>query len=172
MHNKVVHILARSFEQLGLCTVRFNFRGVGNSSGRYDQGKGETEDLLAVIDWVQGRLAGAALWLAGFSFGSYVALRAASLREASQLVLVAPPVNLYDFAGPIAKDSSCLVIQGEEDEVVPPRAVQDWVGRLVTPPQLVTVPGATHFFHKRLNDLRAIVVDSLAPRLPELRSRG
>lgn len=166
MHNKVVHMLARSLEQLGLRTVRFNFRGVGGSGGRYDGGYGETEDLLAVLDWVRDCCPDSAVWLAGFSFGSYVALRAASLRTASQVVLVAPPVNHYDFAGMSMPNCHCLVIQGEEDEVVPAGAVRDWAAQLGSAPQLVMVPGATHFFHGRLNDLRTIVVELLAPRLP------
>jgi len=165
MQNKVVHTLARGFEQLGLRTVRFNFRGVGRSDGRYDAGIGETDDLLTVADWVLDRCPDAAMWFAGFSFGAYVAVRAVARRPVSQMVLVAPPVNLYDFTTLASPGGACLVLQGDQDEVVPALDVQDWVTRLDPPPQLTMVPGAGHFFHRRLNDLRTILVETLAPRL-------
>ena len=89
LQNKVVHTLARGFGELGARSVRFNFRGVGRSSGVYDNGMGETEDLLAVIAWVRARRPRDRLWLAGFSFGAYVALRASVRFDPAQLVLVA-----------------------------------------------------------------------------------
>ena len=95
MNNKVVHTVARAVNLTGRPALRFNFRGVGKSAGRYDNGDGETEDLLAVVDWGKQRWPGARLWLAGFSFGSHVALRATQIVEPDRLILVAPPVTRF-----------------------------------------------------------------------------
>ena len=165
LHNKVVHTLARAFGALGARTLRFNFRGVGKSEGAYDRGVGETEDLLAVLEWVCARRPQDALWLAGFSFGAYVALRAAARFPVARLVLVAPPVPLYDFAA-LAPRAPALIIQGEADEVVPAPAVREWAQGLQPAPQLVSLPGAGHFFHRRLNELYDIVLAHLAPHRP------
>src|SRR5579862_4201640 len=95
LHNKVIYILARSFHALGLSSVRFNFRGVGKSQGHYDHGIGETDDLLAVLQWLKNTCANPTIWLAGFSFGAYVAARAVKQaqtgpRPIEQLICVAP----------------------------------------------------------------------------------
>lgn len=167
MQNKVVHTLARTFAELGLRTVRFNFRGVGASDGEYARGVGETEDALAVLSWVRAHRPHDQLWLAGFSFGGYVALRAASQATVSQLLLVAPPVHLYTELGPppIPKVST-LVVQGEDDEVVSPAAVKDWIDTLQPRPALRMFPGVGHFFHGRLNDLRVAIQDALRSKVP------
>lgn len=166
LHNKVVHYLARTFNEPGLGTVRFNFRGVGKSDGTYAQGEGETADLLAVLDWVEKQRPGLPLWLAGFSFGAYVALRAAPQRPVKQLVTVAPPVNFFDFRKLPAPRCPWLLIQGREDEVVPCDDVLTWATGLESPPQIVCLEGVGHFFHGRLNDLRAALKRSLAPPQP------
>src|SRR5213078_1244039 len=128
MDNKVVHTLARSFVELGLRTVRFNFRGVGASTGTFSQGDGETEDVLAVANWVRERLPAEILWFAGFSFGAYMALRAAERFPVAQLVLVAPPVQLYPNLGSTPRPRApSLVLQGEDDDVVPLDSVRSWV---------------------------------------------
>ena len=98
MHNKVVTIIERALLELGLATVRFNFRGVGKSEGMHDNGAGETDDVVAIAHWLRRVRPGDALWLGGFSFGSYVALRAAPRVEPAQMILVAPPVGRWDFA--------------------------------------------------------------------------
>jgi alpha/beta superfamily hydrolase len=164
MQNKVVHTLARGFGELGLRSVRFNFRGVGRSGGEYDHGVGEVEDLLAVLAWVRARRPQDRIWLAGFSFGSYVALQASVRVDADQLVLVAPPVNLYDFTALAIPSYPLLVIQGGADEVVPAAQVRDWVGLLAPPPRLIYLEGVSHFFHARLNDLRTQLTAALAGR--------
>ncbi len=164
MQNKVVHTLARGFDELGLYTVRFNFRGVGQSHGHYDGGSGETGDLLAVADWTLSHCPDAELWLAGFSFGAYVVVRAAALRTVPRVILVAPPVNLYDFTALPSPGRNCLVLQGDQDEVVPAHGVQDWATGLEPPPHLALIRGAGHFFHRQLNDLRAALVDVLGPQ--------
>ena len=166
MQNKVVHTLARAFGDLGMATLRFNFRGVGRSSGVFDHANGETDDLLAAIQWVRARRPQDQIWLAGFSFGSYVALRASVRTEVRQLVLVAPPVNLYDFDALSLPKCPLLVIQGSADEVVPAEQVQRWVNGLGAAAQFIYMDGVSHFFHQRLNDLRSALTQSLTSQLP------
>ncbi len=157
MTNKVVHMLARSCHELGMPTLRFNFRGVGASAGQYDDGRGETEDALAVIEQGRALWPGAALWLAGFSFGAWVALRAAPRAAAARLVTVAPPVGRWDFAGLGTPGCPWLIVQGDQDELVDAAAVQQWAALQQPAPQLALLAGAEHFFHGRLNELRDVV---------------
>ncbi|MBS0558014.1 MAG: alpha/beta fold hydrolase [Proteobacteria bacterium] len=169
MHNKVVTMLERSLRESGLATVVFNFRGVGASAGTYDDGRGETDDLLAVAAWVQSTRPDDALWLAGFSFGSYVAARAAAQLPVRQMISVAPPVSRWDFAHLAHPLCPWLVIQGEADEVVDPAAVFAWVAAQAEPPTLVRMPDTGHFFHRRLMDLRGAVKNGVRNNLPPLR---
>jgi uncharacterized protein len=159
MLNKVVHTLSRALNDLQIPSVRFNFRGVGASEGAYADGIGETEDVLAVAAWAQRRYPGAELWLAGFSFGAAVAIRAALSTACHQLISVAPPVarmaNLLDGARPRCP---WLLIQGAADEVVSAGDVVAWAGGLDPPPELVLLPDVDHFFHGRLTLLRDTVV--------------
>lgn len=164
MHNKVVHVLARSFAELGFRTVRFNFRGIGASAGRYGQGIGETEDTLAVLAWVRSHAPEAPLWLAGFSFGAFMALRAAVRFPVARLILVAPPVQHYPELGPPpVPRAPILVVQGDHDDVVSPAAVQAWTDAVAPAATLRLIPSAGHFFHGRLNDLRAVLHETLGP---------
>ena len=123
MHNKVVTMLSRSLGELGLTTLRYNFRGVGQSEGEHDEGRGETDDLVAIAEWVRREKPGDVLWLAGFSFGSYVTLRAAAKLDPAQLILVAPPIGRWDFADIVLPSCPILIVQGEEDDVVDAQAV-------------------------------------------------
>lgn len=157
MHNKVVHMMERSVRELGLKTVRLNFRGVGLSEGEFDNGFGETNDLIAVTEWAQSVLPDHELWLGGFSFGSYVAVKGAQQLPVKQMISIAPPVERYDFVALPRPDCPWLVVQGDEDEVVAPAAVYDWIDGLEDPPQLVKLEGAGHFFHRRLMDLRGVI---------------
>jgi uncharacterized protein len=167
MHNKVVHTLARSFGEIGLATVRFNFRGVGSSAGNYAHGVGETEDALAVLNWVRAHRPNDQIWLAGFSFGAYMALRVAAQFPVAQLVLVAPPVHLHDDLGPPPPPQvPTLVMQGEQDEVVSAEAVKSWLSSLSTRPAVRLFPGVGHYFHGRLNDLRSAVHEALRSKVP------
>lgn len=166
MHNKVVTIIERALRELGLATVRFNFRGVGASEGSYDEGNGESDDLAAIVGWVREVRPSDVVWLAGFSFGSYVALRNAQRLDAAVLVTVAPPVGRWDFSQITLPECPWLVVQGEEDEVVDPAAVFDWIDTLAEPPQLVRMPETGHFFHRRLMDLRGLLKNALQSHLP------
>jgi alpha/beta superfamily hydrolase len=160
MDNKVVITLARAFAQLGALAVRFNFRGVGASEGAWDDGRGEVEDALAVIDAL--RAPGLPLWLGGFSFGGYVAAAAAHRlataddpARSHRLALVAPAVR--SFPTPVVPPDT-LIVHGEADDIVPLAAVLDWARPQVLP--LTLVPGAGHFFHGQLTLLKQIVLAS------------
>ncbi len=162
MHNKVVYTIARAFKEMGLPTVRFNFRGVGASAGQYDEGKGETDDLLTVLQWVQQVMPEAAIWLAGFSFGSYVAARAATRWPVAQLISVAPPVINFNFAELPAITCPWLIVQGDADEIVDPEAVFNWINTLSPPPHVIRMTGASHFFHGQLIELRQVLIAHLS----------
>ena len=170
MTNKVVHMLAKSFNEFGAVTVRFNYRGVGASAGTYDEGNGETEDAIAVLDWASRRWPGSRLWLGGFSFGGAIAVRAAAQRNVSRLVSVAPAVKMVVVDGAQLPLCPWLLVQGEADELVDAAEVQHWVRTLSTPPQVALLPGVDHFFHGRLNELRAAVVNWMQQTESEGRS--
>jgi uncharacterized protein len=161
LDNKVVWTLARAFQQFGAPVIRFNFRGVGASSGSYDEGRGETADALAAVAYGRARWPGAALWLAGFSFGAVVALRAARAAQPSLLVAVAPGITRVEAGDATAPACPWLIVQGEADDVVPARAVIEWARGLSPAPELALLPGAGHFFHGRINELRDLVVNFL-----------
>ena len=165
MQNKVVHTLARAMQELGVPTVRFNFRGVGGSAGAYDGGAGELDDALAACAWARRRWNCEALWLAGFSFGSAVALQAAQSVAPRALVTVAPPVGRIIVAPVPRPACPWLVVQGDHDELVDVTQVRRWVGDYSPPPQCVVLEGAEHFFHGRLGDLRAAVLEFLSGEL-------
>ena len=166
MHNKVVTMIERSLRELGLATIIFNFRGVGASEGTFDDGRGETDDVLAIAEWAQRVRPDDALWLAGFSFGSYVAARAAPQLPVRQMLSVAPPIGRWDFNSLASPLCPWLIIQGEADEVVDPEAVYAWVAAHPDPPALVRMPETGHFFHRRLMDLRGAIKNGVRSNLP------
>lgn len=155
MDNKVVQTLARAMVQLGWRAVRFNFRGVGDSGGQWDEGRGEVDDALAVV--AAQRLPDLPLLLAGFSFGGYVAASAAARLppglQAHRLLLVAPATSRFELPG-VPADT--LVIHGDADDVVPLASTLAWA-RAQTQPVLV-LPGVGHFFHGQLTLLKQLVV--------------
>ena len=157
MDNKVVQTLARAFVQLGYQVVRFNFRGIGQSGGGWDEGRGEVDDALAVV--AHFRQPGLPLVLGGFSFGGYVASRAAQRLEdeaaPERLVLVGPATSRFDMA---AVPADSLVIHGEIDDVVPLSSVLDWARPQHLP--VIVVPGVGHFFHGQLTLLKNLVLRS------------
>jgi uncharacterized protein len=164
LSNKVVHTVARAFQEQGSASVRFNFRGVGRSEGHYDQGRGETEDALAVVGFAQQRWPKAALNLAGFSFGSMVALLAAAHTEPLRLITVAPPVSYPAFASVVRPHGPWLIVQGDADELVDARAVEAFAARLSPPAELRLLAGVGHFFHGHLHELQAAVASFIARR--------
>ncbi|MFZ5658101.1 MAG: alpha/beta hydrolase [Pseudomonadota bacterium] len=176
MHNKVVTMGCRALRELGVTTLRFNFRGVGASAGAFDDGRGELADLQAVVGWLRAHRPGHALWLAGFSFGAYVTLRAAASLQPRLLISVAPPAGRrWDFDGMPLYTGPWLVVQGEADEVVEPEQVYRWLERMAElrqPPALVRIPDTSHFFHGRLMDLRGAIRNGARPHLPMPAAHG
>jgi alpha/beta superfamily hydrolase len=166
MHNKVVTILERSLRELGLRTLRFNFRCAGDSEGEHDEGYGETDDLFAVIEWVRKSRPNDELWLGGFSFGAYIAQRAAQNLKLGQLISIAPPVDRYEWSQLLHPNCPWLVVQGDEDEVVPMDEVANWVEKLEPQPDFLVMEQAGHFFHRRLMDLRGLLKNHVRPNLP------
>jgi len=162
MHNKVAHTLARSFVRSNFAVLRFNFRGTEGSDGVYDNGVGELEDALAAMAWIRQQKAEGPLWLAGFSFGAAIAVRAAVARDVDGLISVAPAI--YRFAGNLDAQPDCpwLIIQGDEDELVEIDETVEWVDSLDPGPELLVMPGAEHFFHGRLHELREAVMAFVA----------
>ena len=148
LDNKVVQTLARAFVELGYEAWRPNFRGIGASEGAFDEGRGEVEDLLAVFNNMKFEKK----LLAGFSFGGSMAARLAQQVKVERIVLVAPAVG--NFPAP-AVPPETLVIHGEVDETVPLADVLAWARPQELP--VMVVPGAEHFFHRKLHVLRAIV---------------
>jgi len=165
MHNKVVTMAATALRELGITTVRFNFRSVGGSAGAFDSGVGEKDDLKAVVAWVRAHRPDDRLWLAGFSFGAFVSLKAAADIQPQALISIAPPAGRWDFSG-IAPPAHWLVIQGEQDEIVDPQAVFDWLDGVEAPHELVRMPDTSHFFHRKLIDLRGAVTHGVKRWLP------
>ncbi len=158
--SKIVHQLARTFLEQGAICVRFNFRGVGESDGVFDNGHGEQADLLAVVDWARQNWPQPELWLGGFSFGGFVAIQAAVSLQPKRLVTVAPAVSFFPTADADLSGTDWLLVQGDDDEVVPADTVVRWAESLPSQPKLVIVEGASHFFHGRLNDLKQVILDT------------
>ncbi|MBW0171790.1 MAG: alpha/beta hydrolase [Hydrogenophaga sp.] len=161
MTNKVVQTLARAFVQAGWTAVRFNFRGVGSSEGAYDEGRGELDDLLAVVD---AHAPSGPICLSGFSFGSFVTSHAVArlhgARDIRHLVLVGTAASRFDVA-PVAAElhARTLVVHGEHDDTVPLSSVMDWARPQSLP--VLVVPGGGHFFHGQLPLLRDVVLRHL-----------
>lgn len=161
MHNKIVTTIAKTFHSMGANTVRFNFRGVMRSEGAFAQGEGELDDLLAVIDWVRDLAPHQEIWLGGFSFGGYIATKAAPLADAKKLVTVAPPVQNFPMNDIPPILCRWVLAQGELDDVVPPKDVLAWAESRDPKPVILRFPEAGHYFHGLLSELRSRLTDAL-----------
>ena len=153
LDNKVVQTLATTFTELDCVSVRMSFRGVGQSEGVHDEGRGETEDMLLVADFATQEYGDLPIFLAGFSFGGFVQTRVATRLTAKKMVLIAPAAGRFDVAQ-VAADT--LVVHGEVDDTVPLQAVLDWARPQNLP--IVVIPGADHFFHRRLHLIKQLVL--------------
>lgn len=157
LRNKVVTTLHKSIQTIGWPTVRFNFRGVGDSQGAFDHAKGECEDLLAVMHWVQSHAPEMRFILGGFSFGSYIAHHIASQYpdKVQALLTLAPVVERYDFTSQPRPQCPQLIIHGEEDEIASVAHTRHWYTQYRShTTQLIIMPHCSHFFHGQLVTLR------------------
>lgn len=159
MDNKVVQTLARAFVALGYASARMNFRGVGQSEGTHDAGLGETDDIALLVEHMAGRYPGLPVALSGFSFGTFVQARlqerlVAEGRPAERLVLVGCAAGKWELP-PVPADT--ILIHGEEDDTIPLKDVLDWARPQDLP--VIVVPGADHFFHRKLHHIKQWVMD-------------
>lgn len=160
MHNKVVTTIAGAFNELGITSIRFNYRGIGLSAGMYGFGKGEVADLLAVYDWA-AQYSNQAIYLAGFSFGSYISLAGATQRSTKQLITIAPAVHLFDFIQLSEPNCPWLIVQGENDEIVDSQQVYDYATHRDQPPKLIRMANTSHFFHGQLVNLKKLLIENI-----------
>lgn len=161
MHNKVVSTLAKTYQNMGATTVRFNFRGVGRSEGSFDHGNGELDDLIAVIDWVQQVSMKREIWLGGFSFGAFIAAKAAAQLPVNKLVTVAPAVQHFPMNEIPPIICPWVLVQGDRDDIVPPEKVYEWAEERDPKPIILRFPEAGHFFHGQLGELRERITEVL-----------
>lgn len=168
MSNKVVYTLASIALKQDLIALRFNFRGVGSSQGVHDAARGETEDCVQLVDWLRARAPGLPLLLCGFSFGAFVALNAAARARPALLVSVAPPFGRYFEGAPNPPAPGCpwLALHSRDDDTVPYAETAEILARYTPAPTLVTVDGAGHFFHGRLQDIQDAVLPFLDAHWP------
>lgn len=157
--NKVVHTLASTALKHGMVAARFNFRGVGNSQGAHDAARGETDDCITVIEWLRGLAPGLPLLLCGFSFGAFVSLNAAARARPAALVGIAPPFGRYFDGAPNPPHPGCpwLAVHSRDDDVVAFEETAEILRSYQPAPELVSVDGAGHFFHGRLDEVQHAV---------------
>ena len=163
MDNKIIHTLFNTVLELGFISVKFNFRGVGESAGTHDDGIGEVEDIKAVVSSVSEHFhtqySGLSLLLAGFSFGGGVQAHAAQHLKPQHLILVAPSVERLNAPPVVDHADQVLIIHGDQDDIVPLQSVLDWAAHQQSQP-VVVIPGAEHFFHGRLSSIKGVVLDA------------
>jgi alpha/beta superfamily hydrolase len=161
MTNKVVTTLARTFKELHIPSIRFNFRGVGQSAGAYDDGLGESADMLLLAHQCLKEMPGVKLVFAGFSFGSYVTYRAAAQSEHALLISIAPPVHHYNYTEFSPSPRPWIIAQGDDDEVVPLPLVLDFVAQSSPPIPLLRFAETGHFFHGKLIELKSELIKAI-----------
>ncbi|MFA6037905.1 MAG: alpha/beta fold hydrolase [Legionellales bacterium] len=161
MHNKVITTLMQTCRDLGMDSVRFNFRGVGKSAGSYGEGEGELEDCLAVVNWVKQQQPDHAILLAGFSFGGCIAMRAAAQILPKGLITIAPPVSRMNCDNVPFIACPWIMLQGEKDETVEPESVYEFVAMRSEKINLIRMPQAEHFFHGQLTALKEQLTEAI-----------
>ncbi len=175
MDNPVVTALTQLFQRLGFSTLRFNVRGVGDSDGLCpSDGIPGSEDLLSIIQWVRKTHPNADLWLSGYSYGAFISFRAASLLEqsskpAQQLLLIAPPHPHLDFSNDTLSKTPCLIALAENDTIATSAAVRSWVKSLPSPPPILMIEQADHFFQQGIESLTQQLEQWIAERHPKQR---
>ena len=159
MNNKVVYSLYHSFSRRGFSTLRFNFRGVGRSQGAFDSGLGELSDAAAALDWMQGHNPNATgCWIAGFSFGAWIAMQLMMRRpEINGFVAVAPPASIHDFSFLAPCPASGLMVHGDSDDIIPEESVAKLADKLGKQKNITidynVVKGCDHFFRNHLDQM-------------------
>ncbi|MDM1708945.1 alpha/beta hydrolase [Thiopseudomonas alkaliphila] len=166
MQNKVITTLQRVARDAGLTTLRFNYRGVGQSQGQHDMAQGEVDDALAALEWLQAKYPVAPVYLLGFSFGGFVVAALAERLAAQgisphQLYMVAPAVSRVEPEALAALSTQLTVIQPMADEVIEPELVLQWTQQLSIPHELIQVADCSHFFHGQLTVLKQLVAERL-----------
>jgi len=168
MHTKVVYQATKALARIGCVVMRFNFRGVGRSAGEWDEGRGEMEDYKAAVDDMAGRYPDLELWAAGFSFGSYIATTAgADDDRICALIVIAPPVDRYEFASVKLSTKPKFIVHGERDELISLKMVRHFYAQLPEPKELVEIDRANHLFDGQASE----VGDALAELLEDFTCR-
>jgi uncharacterized protein len=177
MNNKIVYRLFHTFAESGFSALRFNFRGVGKSQGRYDNGLGEMADAATALDWLQQQNPDApTCWIAGFSFGAWISMQLLMRRpELEGFVAVSPPANLYDFSFLSPCPSAGLITQGDKDDVVTEESVSKLASRLgaaqSTQVEYKIIPGADHYYRGIEEQLGATVGEYVGRRMADFKQK-
>lgn len=150
MHTKALYQTAKALTRAGVAALRFNFRGVGLSTGTFDAGPGEQDDFRAALAFAEGRFPALPVWAAGMSFGSWIAASvAATDPRVSLVLLVAPPVDRYDFTGLATAGKPVFIVHGEDDELIALKDVRRFYATLAEPKELATIEHANHLFEEK-----------------------
>lgn len=167
MHTKVVYRSAKALARIGCAVLRFNFRGVGESEGTWDEGPGELDDYRAALDFAAERYPRSDVWAAGFSFGSWVALTVGATDDrVSVLIGIAPPVDGYDFSAVRVSPKPKFFVQGERDEICPLKSMYEFYGSLPEPKELVVIDAANHLFDGKVLEVGDALEDLLGDYEP------
>ncbi len=161
MHSKVVQIMERAMRELGAHTIRFNFRGVGQSEGELGGDLGASEDLLAVLDWTREQRPDHKIWLGGYGIGAFISARVAQTRQPEYLISVASPVDRRPYMALERPQCPWLVVHGQDDEEINPDLVTEWADGVEPPVQLIMMEETTHDFHRKLMDLRGVIKNGI-----------
>lgn len=154
MHTKVVFQSAKALARIGCVVLRFNFRGVGRSTGAWDNGRGEMDDYRAALEYMAGAHPGLDLWSAGLSFGSHIAMTCgAEDPRVCALIGIAPPVDRYPFTSVLASAKAKFLVHGEADELIPLKLVREFYARLPDPKEFVEIDRATHLFEGQASEV-------------------
>ncbi|GAC1509473.1 MAG: Dot/Icm type IV secretion system effector CoxH3 [Ktedonobacteraceae bacterium] len=160
MHNKVVFKMAQVLQTLQIPALRFNFRGVGHSTGTYDEGRGEMDDVRYALEFLSRRYPGVPAIIGGFSFGSYVCLRVGAIDDRVHAMIgLGVPARMFEGETLPGAPKPKLFIHGTEDELAPYELMQRWFEQVPAPKRLVTIQGADHFFQGRLDEVQVIIAD-------------
>jgi alpha/beta superfamily hydrolase len=176
MNNRIVYALFRAFAKRGFSVLRFNFRGVGRSQGSFSRGEGELADAASAVDWLQTYNPNASTcWVGGFSFGAWIGMQLLMRRpEIDRFISIAPPASSHDFTFLAPCPSSGMIVQGDQDDLVPHESVQKLVNKLSHQRDIKIdyrlIPGANHFFNEHMIELDAAIESYLDAHVPPVTS--